>query len=149
MNPSSLQLSKAATTSTPMLLSSTLRSSFSSSFLHFQRHRGYLLFASSSRFLVSPPNPPPPPRSRLPRNRKPDANGIALTALSQDTGRVVPIELHEEMTGSYITYSMSVLLGRALPDVRDGLKPVHRRILYDSDPVFDHLLVGLLYWFVC
>lgn len=47
-----------------------------------------------------------------------------------DSGRIVPVELHEEMTGSYITYSMSVLLGRALPDVRDGLKPVHRRILF-------------------
>lgn len=48
----------------------------------------------------------------------------------KDSGRIVPVELHEEMTGSYITYSMSVLLGRALPDVRDGLKPVHRRILF-------------------
>ncbi|KAK9290665.1 hypothetical protein L1049_008838 [Liquidambar formosana] len=45
-------------------------------------------------------------------------------------GRVVPSELHKEATEAYMAYAMSVLLGRALPDVRDGLKPVHRRILY-------------------
>uniref|UniRef100_A0A0E0D8N0 DNA gyrase subunit A, chloroplastic/mitochondrial n=1 Tax=Oryza meridionalis TaxID=40149 RepID=A0A0E0D8N0_9ORYZ len=44
--------------------------------------------------------------------------------------RVVPVELHKEATEAYMAYAMSVLLGRALPDVRDGLKPVHRRILY-------------------
>lgn len=44
-------------------------------------------------------------------------------------GRVVPTELHKEATEAYMAYAMSVLLGRALPDVRDGLKPVHRRIL--------------------
>lgn len=43
--------------------------------------------------------------------------------------RVVPVELHKEATEAYMAYAMSVLLGRALPDVRDGLKPVHRRIL--------------------
>lgn len=45
-------------------------------------------------------------------------------------GRVVVTELHKEATEAYLSYAMSVLLGRALPDVRDGLKPVHRRILY-------------------
>lgn len=45
-------------------------------------------------------------------------------------GKIVPIELEEEMKKSYIDYAMSVIVGRALPDVRDGLKPVHRRILY-------------------
>lgn len=45
-------------------------------------------------------------------------------------GRIVPTELHKEATEAYMAYAMSVLLGRALPDVRDGLKPVHRRILY-------------------
>ncbi|OAY83547.1 probable DNA gyrase subunit A, chloroplastic/mitochondrial isoform X1 [Ananas comosus] len=45
-------------------------------------------------------------------------------------GRVVPAELHKEATEAYMAYAMSVLLGRALPDVRDGLKPVHRRILF-------------------
>lgn len=44
-------------------------------------------------------------------------------------GRIVVTELHKEATEAYISYAMSVLLGRALPDVRDGLKPVHRRIL--------------------
>ncbi len=44
--------------------------------------------------------------------------------------RIVPIDIEEEMKSSYIDYSMSVIVARALPDVRDGLKPVHRRILY-------------------
>ncbi|MCB9679185.1 MAG: DNA gyrase subunit A [Alphaproteobacteria bacterium] len=43
---------------------------------------------------------------------------------------VIPIRIEEEMQNSYMDYSMSVIIGRALPDVRDGLKPVHRRILY-------------------
>ncbi len=45
-------------------------------------------------------------------------------------GKIVPIRLEDEMRKSYIDYAMSVIIGRALPDVRDGLKPVHRRILY-------------------
>src|SRR6476646_5716561 len=45
-------------------------------------------------------------------------------------GRIEPIEIHVEMPRSYIDYAMSVIVGRALPDVRDGLKPVHRRVLY-------------------
>lgn len=44
--------------------------------------------------------------------------------------RVLPIDINEEMQSSYIDYAMSVIVGRALPEVRDGLKPVHRRILY-------------------
>lgn len=44
--------------------------------------------------------------------------------------KIVPVELDREMKKSYIAYAMSVIVGRALPDVRDGLKPVHRRILY-------------------
>ncbi|MDO4909122.1 MAG: DNA gyrase subunit A [Corynebacterium sp.] len=44
--------------------------------------------------------------------------------------RVTPIDINEEMQSSYIDYAMSVIVGRALPEVRDGLKPVHRRILY-------------------
>ncbi len=43
---------------------------------------------------------------------------------------LIPIDIEEEMRSSYLDYSMSVIIGRALPDVRDGLKPVHRRILY-------------------
>jgi DNA gyrase subunit A len=45
-------------------------------------------------------------------------------------GKIIPVQLEEEMKKSYIDYAMSVIVGRALPDVRDGLKPVHRRILY-------------------
>ncbi|MFZ5945044.1 MAG: DNA gyrase subunit A [Bacillota bacterium] len=45
-------------------------------------------------------------------------------------GKIVPIKIEEEMQNSYIDYAMSVIVGRALPDVRDGLKPVHRRILF-------------------
>ncbi len=44
--------------------------------------------------------------------------------------KIVVSQLEEEMQNSYIDYAMSVIVGRALPDVRDGLKPVHRRILY-------------------
>jgi DNA gyrase, A subunit len=46
-------------------------------------------------------------------------------------GRIVPINIEEQMKSAYIDYSMSVIVSRALPDVRDGMKPVHRRILYD------------------
>src|SRR5947207_9758515 len=52
------------------------------------------------------PTPPPPPLSNL-----------------------VPVNIEDEMRRSYVDYAMSVIIGRALPDVRDGLKPVHRRIL--------------------
>ena len=44
--------------------------------------------------------------------------------------KIVPVDIEEEMKGSYIDYAMSVIVARALPDVRDGLKPVHRRVLY-------------------
>ena len=47
------------------------------------------------------------------------------------TGRIIPINIEEQMKSAYIDYSMSVIVSRALPDVRDGMKPVHRRILYD------------------
>ena len=45
-------------------------------------------------------------------------------------GKVLPVRIEDEMRNSYIDYAMSVIVMRALPDVRDGLKPVHRRILY-------------------
>src|SRR5437868_9701018 len=56
---------------------------------------------------ITPPKPPVPP-----------------------SGNLVPINIEDEMRRSYVDYAMSVIIGRALPDVRDGLKPVHRRILY-------------------
>jgi DNA gyrase subunit A len=43
---------------------------------------------------------------------------------------LIPINIEDEMRRSYLDYSMSVIIGRALPDIRDGFKPVHRRILY-------------------
>jgi len=49
---------------------------------------------------------------------------------TQDNDRIIPVNIEEQMKTAYIDYSMSVIVGRALPDVRDGLKPVHRRILY-------------------
>ncbi len=49
---------------------------------------------------------------------------------AEQIGKIEAIEIEEEMKSSYIDYAMSVIVGRALPDVRDGLKPVHRRILY-------------------
>ncbi|ADL41390.1 DNA gyrase, A subunit [Caldicellulosiruptor obsidiansis OB47] len=49
--------------------------------------------------------------------------------------RIIPVEIQEEMKKSYIDYAMSVIVSRALPDVRDGLKPVHRRILYAMNEI--------------
>jgi DNA gyrase subunit A len=57
----------------------------------------------------------------------PPDDGGTLEAL---TGNIEPRELEKEMRSSYLDYAMSVIVGRALPDVRDGLKPVHRRVLY-------------------
>ncbi|MGA1449538.1 MAG: DNA gyrase subunit A, partial [Candidatus Nanopelagicales bacterium] len=50
--------------------------------------------------------------------------------LQPNHGRVDPVDLRTELSRSYLDYAMSVIVGRALPDVRDGLKPVHRRVLY-------------------
>ncbi|MGK7390224.1 MAG: DNA gyrase subunit A [Candidatus Cyclobacteriaceae bacterium M2_1C_046] len=50
--------------------------------------------------------------------------------MAENTSNIIPINIEDEMRGAYIDYSMSVIISRALPDVRDGLKPVHRRILY-------------------
>ena len=51
-------------------------------------------------------------------------------------GRLIRVDIDREMRSSFLDYSMSVIVDRALPDVRDGLKPVHRRILYaaGADP---------------
>src|ERR1700742_3828454 len=61
-----------------------------------------------------------------PPDETPGSDGEETTA---STG-IEPIEIQEEMERSFLEYSMSVIVSRALPDVRDGLKPVHRRILY-------------------
>ena len=48
--------------------------------------------------------------------------------------RQTPVPIEEEMRKSYLDYAMSVIVGRALPDIRDGLKPVHRRVLFAMRP---------------
>ncbi len=53
-----------------------------------------------------------------------------MTETPQVFDRREPVDLQDEIQKSYLDYAMSVIVGRALPDVRDGLKPVHRRILY-------------------
>ena len=53
-----------------------------------------------------------------------------LSSMEQFAKETLPISLEEEMRRSYLDYAMSVIVGRALPDVRDGLKPVHRRVLF-------------------
>jgi len=70
--------------------------------------------------------PPPPP----PSNDGPPAPREPRKAANPDGGTMVPVNIEDEMKRSYLDYAMSVIVGRALPDVRDGLKPVHRRILF-------------------
>ena len=53
--------------------------------------------------------------------------------MAKSTGQVIPVAIEDEVRESYLNYAMSVIVSRALPDVRDGLKPVHRRILYAMD----------------
>jgi DNA gyrase subunit A len=57
---------------------------------------------------------------------------------TQDNNRIITINIEEQMKTAYIDYSMSVIVGRALPDVRDGLKPVHRRVLYGMNELGNH-----------
>ncbi len=61
-----------------------------------------------------------------------DQNNEDLTPQDsgRDTNRIIPVNIEDQMKTAYIDYSMSVIVGRALPDVRDGLKPVHRRVLF-------------------
>ena len=58
---------------------------------------------------------------------------ILIPTPTVTTNRILPIKLENEMKKSFMAYAMSVIVNRALPDVRDGLKPVHRRILYSMD----------------
>ena len=66
----------------------------------------------------------PPPTGSDDNEARPDAGGVTVLA------GIEPIEIQEEMERSFLEYAMSVIVSRALPDARDGLKPVHRRILY-------------------
>src|SRR5690606_27654494 len=58
-----------------------------------------------------------------------------MTDLAQE---IIPVNLEDEMRRSYLDYAMSVIVGRALPDVRDGLKPVHRRVLHAMNELGAH-----------
>jgi DNA gyrase subunit A len=77
---------------------------------------------------------PPSPQDANSNNPPPAGGGDGPSAPGAPTGpgalSMLSINIEEEMRRSYLDYSMSVIIGRALPDVRDGLKPVHRRILY-------------------
>ncbi|KAJ6717410.1 DNA GYRASE SUBUNIT A CHLOROPLASTIC/MITOCHONDRIAL [Salix purpurea] len=132
-----------------MSLSSTLR--FSSllhrlpppslryfSFLHQHHHQHHRSVSDLRFFSSSSPRIRPVVQSRR-RDETPTDDSENGSLLVKDSnggspgggnGRVVQTELHKEATEAYMAYAMSVLLGRALPDVRDGLKPVHRRILF-------------------
>ncbi len=55
--------------------------------------------------------------------------------LELDSDRIKPVDIEDEMQEAYIDYAMSVIVSRAIPDVRDGLKPVHRRILYAMNDI--------------
>ncbi len=67
-------------------------------------------------------------------NEKPPQGPPTQMPLGPEDGKnLIPINIEDEMRRSYLDYAMSVIVGRALPDVRDGLKPVHRRILYGMD----------------
>src|SRR6187401_1026759 len=57
---------------------------------------------------------------------------------TSDKNRIIPVNIEGQMKTAYIDYSMSVIVGRALPDVRDGLKPVHRRILFAMNQLGIH-----------
>lgn len=57
---------------------------------------------------------------------------------TEDFDKIIPVNIEEEMKTAYIDYSMSVIVGRALPDVRDGFKPVHRRVLYGMNELGNH-----------
>ena len=69
-----------------------------------------------------PQAPPPKPGAQLPLGGDGSKN-------------LIPVNIEDEMRRSYLDYAMSVIVSRALPDVRDGLKPVHRRILYSMQDI--------------
>ncbi|HEY7211669.1 MAG TPA: DNA topoisomerase (ATP-hydrolyzing), partial [Bryobacteraceae bacterium] len=63
-------------------------------------------------------------------DQNPPNDGVLFPPPGGDSKNLIPVNIEDEMKRSYLDYAMSVIVGRALPDVRDGLKPVHRRILY-------------------
>ena len=85
--------------------------------------------APALRFLCASPSSSGPGGPVLHARRRDGEDERADGDVLATKERIVQVELHKEATEAYMAYAMSVLLGRALPDVRDGLKPVHRRIL--------------------
>ena len=80
--------------------------------------------------MTEPEGPEEPVEGELDDTDAEAGDGARSEGLSATGGRVEPVGLEVEMQRSYLDYAMSVIVGRALPDVRDGLKPVHRKILY-------------------
>ena len=71
--------------------------------------------------------------------RFPEPSGSLMTSQPSDHAKeIIPVNLEDEMRRSYLDYAMSVIVGRALPDVRDGLKPVHRRVLFAMNELGAH-----------
>ncbi|CAN6844039.1 unnamed protein product [Brassica oleracea] len=118
-------------------------------FLHHVSAKQNMFFISFLFSLSPLPIPPSRPTCRLRRTQPSglrflsslppqSANNGGLVVSGDENNnngggeepRIVPFDLHKEATESYMAYALSVLLGCALPDVRDGLKPVHRRILF-------------------
>ena len=79
------------------------------------------------------PGEDPMPTDAAGESTEPSASGTVAATVTVPAGRVEPVVIEDEMRASYLDYAMSVIVGRALPDVRDGLKPVHRRILFSMD----------------
>ena len=63
--------------------------------------------------------------------------------MSDNAKEILPVNIEEELKNSYLDYAMSVIVGRALPDVRDGLKPVHRRVLFAMNELKNRQTKGL------
>ncbi|XP_060218240.1 DNA gyrase subunit A, chloroplastic/mitochondrial [Lycium barbarum] len=112
-----------------------LRFTFTATTTPLSRFSGLRKPSSELRFLssVTPPSKKQVRPVSARRKEEDEGNGSVVLKDSNDGNegeRILLTELHKEATEAYMSYAMSVLLGRALPDVRDGLKPVHRRILY-------------------
>ena len=73
------------------------------------------------------------------------SNNLVKNLTEENTDTILPISLEKEMRKSYLDYAMSVIVGRALPDARDGLKPVHRRVLTINEILecFSNFLVNV------
>ncbi|KAL9235170.1 hypothetical protein vseg_009957 [Gypsophila vaccaria] len=134
----------AATTTTPLIAPMSLTTAGARLLRHTLSPALLLLRRpsplSSATLRLSSSSSRPSRRTRPIQALRPDDAGVnglndnaataAVSVLKDDVERIVAVELHKEATEAYMSYAMSVLLGRALPDVRDGLKPVHRRILF-------------------